>query len=63
MSNEGAVQTAGRHESCDHQPASTLFALERTIQKRRETMEAGSGAPPGLSSVLAWIGGRFENAG
>jgi hypothetical protein len=51
VSDDGAVQSAGRHESSEHQPATTLYALERTIQQRRETMEAGTGMLEGLPPV------------
>ena len=34
----GALQERGSHDSRAHSPATTLFALERTIQQRREEM-------------------------
>lgn len=35
---DGVVTTAGDHKHTDHAPATTLLALERTIQGRRDAL-------------------------
>ena len=44
-----ALVVSGSHTSSEHSPATTLFALERTIQQRRDAMAAPKGG---------WVGGR-----
>lgn len=45
----GSVLEAGASESREHSPMTTLFALERTIQQRREAMEGDSGG------AFSWV--------
>ncbi len=44
---------AGNHISTEHTPQTTLFALERTIQQRREAMEQKTGESAHRSMLAA----------
>eukprot|EP00887_Chlorella_sp_A99_P004718 scaffold4.g4718.t1 len=50
-----ALDVAGGHESRDHAPMTTLFALQRTIAARRAAAEAGGGGgkPSWTARLLA----------
>lgn len=47
--SSGEMRTAGDHQSMEHAPLATLFALERTIAQRRAEAEAGTA--PGACCV------------
>lgn len=44
LEGEGHVHASGDHKCTANVPTTTLYALEKTIQGRREAMEAGTGA-------------------
>lgn len=46
------VKEEGKHDHAGHVPRTTLLALERTIQERREAMESKSEAKPSWTSKL-----------
>lgn len=48
----GGVKEEGHHDHHTHVPRTTLLALERTIQERREVMEAQSEIKPSWTSKL-----------
>lgn len=50
----GVLRVAGGHESREHAPLTTLFALERTIAARRSAAEHGAapGAKPSWTARL-----------
>lgn len=48
----GGVKEEGHHDHHAHVPRTTLLALERTIQERREVMEAQSEIKPSWTSKL-----------
>lgn len=54
---EDRLLQAGSHTSGEHAPLTTLFALERTIQQRREAMAANAGVGRG-----AWAMGMGRRA-
>lgn len=49
---EGEICIEGKHDQAAHVPRTTLLALERTIQERREAMEAKAEGKPSWTSKL-----------
>jgi len=51
VGSEG-LSNCGKHDHQDHVPLTTMYALERTIQQRREAMEQQTGGKPSWTARL-----------